>query len=567
MPIQKNTNEETDLIIGNRFPVDNEETFAGDAVNQRMVATNLRQLREQIAETKKIISETMTGQTATSYLESLEAQEKKFQEAADSHDMIAEGLETTANNIAVTKANMNHADDMFHENMGNLKQWGVSTGQVQETMSDERTKLLDEAQENIRRSETELSSFQQEAVSNLNAGNPVGSNTAFRLNEGATSSAIIDSKGAGFTGASTSGTASVGGVLGTGSGAGRNQSTTQKRFNSSDSSTSLSSTTLADRPTSVSSGGFVVPSTITSQTQNNPSTSAAPGGATMMPPGMLGSLGSSLSGQSGVVSSAPAGSTTQNRTGNMSPASSQASTRPETDGRISPEWSDGKNEIVTVAATLWQNLAAMGWETPVAVARVRYENNEQDLVWTTNFGASFVPDTVTTSKAKPIDLSKVSEKIAQRITLLPASVGLDLWLQHTGIEVSDRVVIAPRQDHIAKGFDRVDYTELFQLDEQRLLQEVVLSSDEFAPVKYDNPIARATELASQVDHSLGEALQYAMYAQVSGGTENMPDGTSLSAAGYLKEAVCATLKLKLDSGDKDGYHFLIWQAEQFDNIA
>ena len=38
MPIQKNTNAETDLIIGNLFPQDNEDTFATDAANQRAIA-------------------------------------------------------------------------------------------------------------------------------------------------------------------------------------------------------------------------------------------------------------------------------------------------------------------------------------------------------------------------------------------------------------------------------------------------------------------------------------------------------------------------------------------------
>ena len=564
MPIQKNTNAETDLIIGNLFPQDNEDTFATDATNQRAIATNIRELQEQITQAKKVIAETMSGQTATGYLESLNEQGKNFQTAAENHDMVAEGLEVTANNIAVTKANMNHVDDTFHENMENLKQWGVSTGQVQETMTLERGKLVDEAKDSVRKGETELSSFQQDAVTNLNAGNPVGSHNAFRLNEGASSNALIDAKGAGTAGTAqgaSSGTkagGATGGVLNTQGSAG------QKRFNSSDSSTSLSSTVLADAPSAApSTSGVVVPGSITSS-QNNPSN--APGSTgPVMTPGMTG-LGA-MTGNAGAAGSGAAGSAgTSSRLANN--GSSRIRTQSPKDAQpVSSQWSEAKNESVRIAATLWQNLASMGWEMPVAVAHVRDTQGKESYVWATNFGASFVPDVITTLKAHPLDLRKVDEKVAQRITILPASMALDLWLQHTGIEAADRVVVAPKSDNIAQGFDRIDYSVLFSLSEQDLLLETRASSDKFAPKKYDNPVEKAQRLASKADHSIGEALQYAMYAQISGGAEIMPDGTSLSAAGYLREAIYATLKMKLDAGDEEGYHFLIWQAEQFGAIA
>lgn len=563
MPIQKNTNAETDLIIGNLFPQDNEDTFATDAANQRAIATNIRELQEQITQAKKVIAETMSGQTATGYLESLDEQGKNFQTAAESHDMVAEGLEVTANNIAVTKANMNHVDDTFHENMENLKQWGVSTGQVQETMTLERGKLVDEAKDSIRKGETELSSFQQDAITNLNAGNPVGSHSAFRLNEGASSNALIDAKGAGTAGTVQTSSSSVKaggvarGVLNTQGSAG------QKRFNSSDSSTSLSSTILADVPsTAASTSGVVVPGSITSS-QNNPSN--APGSTgPVMTPGIAG-LGA-MAGNAGGAGAGTTGSAgTPSRLANS--GSSRIRTQTSKDAQpVSSQWSEAKNEAVRIAATLWQNLASMGWEMPVAVAHVR-DKGQESYVWATNFGASFIPDVITTLKAHPLDLRKVDAKVAQRIMMLPASMALDLWLQHTGIEVADRVVIAPKSDTIAQGFDRIDYSVLFSLSEQDLLLETRASSDTFAPKKYDNPIEKAQKLASKADHSIGEALQYAMYAQISGGAEFMPDGTSLSAAGYLREAIYATLKMKLDAGDEEGYHFLIWQAEQFGAIA
>ena len=133
--------------------------------------------------------------------------------------------------------------------------------------------------------------------------------------------------------------------------------------------------------------------------------------------------------------------------------------------------------------------------------------------------------------------------------------------------MGSEMCIRDRSDTIAQGFDRIDYSVLFSLSEQDLLLETRASSDTFAPKKYDNPIEKAQKLASKADHSIGEALQYAMYAQISGGAEFMPDGTSLSATGYLREAIYATLKMKLDAGDEEGYHFLIWQAEQFGAIA
>lgn len=572
MPITRNNNKETDLIIGNHFPTDNEETFAADATNQRNIASNLRELAEQISTARKLISENMSGQTAQQYVHALEDQEKSFATAAENHDTLAEGLEATANNIAVTKANMNSVDDNFHQNMENLQQWGVSSGQVQEQMNAERTKLLDEAQENIRKGETELSSFQQEAVNNLNNGRSVGSYATFKLNDGAVSTPLIDAKGTGFVGTGVS------------SGLSSNRETTNgivsaptsgqakaPRYTSSDSATGLSSVTTLDKATgtssAVSSGGFAVPTSISSQNQASTTGSNAP----VMGAG-VGALGAGLGTATGAGTQSAAGNGARPSTGSSVPTGSTSrnkttNTSSSNETVLSEQWSKTKNELVQVAVTLWQNLAAMGWENPVAVAKIRDESGAEKIVWATNFGAAFIPDRVTTDKATPIDVSLVSDKVRKQLISLPSSFALDLWIQHTGVEVAERVVLARESEKVAPGFDKIDYVNLFTVNESELLNNVDISSDKFTPETFENPISKAKELAQKASFSIGEALQFASFAQRNNSAISSGDNTDLSAAGYMRQAVYDTMRLKLEAGDEEGYDFLIWQALQFDEIA
>ena len=566
MPIERNNNKETDLIIGNHFPTDNEETFAADATNQRHIASNLRDLTEQLSTARKLISESMTGQTAEQYIHTLEAQEKTFTSAAENHDTLAEGLEAAANNIAVTKANMNNVDDNFHQNMESLKEWGVSSGQHQDQMNAERTKLLDEAQESVRKGDTELSSFQQEAVNNLSNGRSVGSYSTFRLNEGATSTPLIDSRGAGFSGAGVaSGLASHNPTsTGTTRSGGQSRAT---RYTSADSSTGLSSTALATSPrssaTNSSTGGFSVPSSITSQNQ---SPTNAPGNAPIMGMPSLGTgmptpgAASQHGGSTLVGASAPAPGTANRR--------KKGSERALTSETIlSEDWSRSKNKLVQVAATLWHNLASMGWENPVAVARIRTKAGVEEIVWSTTFGAAFVPDRLSTNIAKPMDVAAVSDKIRRQLILMPASFALDLWLQHTGVEVAERVVLAMESEKVAPGFDKINYMDLFAVDVNDLLSDAELSSDSFSPEKFDNSISKARSLAEKATFSMGEALQYASFALRDNQSVTSGDNTDLSAAGYMRQAIYDTVRIKLEAGDKEGYDFLIWQASQFDEIA
>lgn len=572
MPITRNNNKETDLIIGNHFPTDNEETFAADATNQRNIASNLRELAEQISTARKLISENMSGQTAQQYIHALENQEKSFTTAAENHDTLAEGLEATANNIAVTKANMNSVDDNFHQNMENLQQWGVSSGQVQEQMNAERTKLLDEAQENIRKGETELSSFQQEAVNNLNNGRSVGSYATFKLNDGAMSTPLIDAKGTGFVGTGVS------------SGLSSNRETTNgivstptsgqakaPRYTSSDSATGLSSVTTLDKATGTSSavpsGGFAVPTSISSQNQASATGSNAP----IMGAG-VGALGAGLGTATGAGTQSTAGNGTRPSTGSSVPTGSTSrnkttNTSSSNETILSEQWSKTKNELVQVAVTLWQNLAAMGWENPVAVAKIRDKAGTEKIVWATNFGAAFIPDRVTTDKASPIDVSLVPDKVRKQLISLPSSFALDLWIQHTGVEVAERVVLARESEKVAPGFDKIDYVNLFTVNESELLNNVDISSDKFTPETFENPISKAKELAQKASFSIGEALQFASFAQRDNSAISSGDNTDLSAAGYMRQAVYDTMRLKLEAGDEEGYDFLIWQALQFDEIA
>lgn len=566
MPITRNNNKETDLIIGNHFPLDNEETFAADATNQRNIANNLRDLAEQLSTARKLISENMTGQTADQYINTLENQEKTFTSAAESHDTLAEGLEATANNIAVTKANMNNVDDDFHRNMESLKEWGVSSGQHQEQMNTERTKLLDEAQENIRKGDTELSSFQQEAVNNLSNGRPVGTYPTFRLNDGATSTPLIDSRGAGFSGTGVASGLATNRATSTGIAGAGNQSRAP-RYTSADSSTGLSSTALTAPPgssTSATPGGFSVPTSITSQNQSSTSTT---GNAPMM--GMPG-VGTGMAAMAGAGTQ----SGTASVTGSSAPVPGTARKQKKETSRattsetiLSEDWSQAKNELVQVAATLWHNLAAMGWENPVAVARIRTKSGSEEIVWATTYGAAFIPDHITTTVAKPMDVTAVSDKVRKQLILMPASFALDLWLQHTGVEVAERVVLAMESEKVAPGFDRINYMDLFSVDVNDLLTDAEASSDAFAPEKLDNAVTKARSLAEKATFSLGEALQYASFALYDNTAITSGDNTDLSAAGYMRQAVYDTMRIKLEAGDTEGYNFLIWQASQFDEIA
>lgn len=571
MPITRNENKETDLIIGNNFPVDNEETFAADAATQRAIAENLRHLTEKVTETEKIVTENMSGQTATQYANTLATQAQTLTTAAETHDTLAHGLETTANNIAVSKANMNSIDDDFHANMDHLQQWGKESGEYQEHMNEERTKLVDEAQENIRKTETTLSSFQSEAASTLSSGKPLGTYDAFKLREGATSTPLIDSKGAGYSAPSNTPAA---GVLSQQRAAYATANTTPARY-TSPRGTTLSSTA----PTVASSGraskGFEVPAGLSAAKpvgqQSAAGSSSAASSTTAVTPAMGGMMGGALASMAGAARGggaglAPGASSTPGATGTGTGTRGASTNRGEgrghREGKISPDWSEKKREVLLVAVTLWQNLAACGWDNPVAVARVRDDQGAESFVWATNFAAAFVPDRVTVENASPIDVSRVDVDVARKLVRLPASMALHTWLQHTGVEVSDRVVIAPKSDRVAPGFDRVDFSELFSISEDEFMTQANYSSDVFVRGEVANPRSEAERLAAKATNSLGEALQYATYAQASDGETVMADGSSLSQVDYVLQAVYATLKLKLDAGDEEGYAYLVWQAEQ-----
>ena len=79
MPIQRNNNKETDLVIGHNFPTDNEETFASDATYHRQFATNMRDLDSQMEHVQQQVAERMSGQTATAYQDKLTQHRTKVQ--------------------------------------------------------------------------------------------------------------------------------------------------------------------------------------------------------------------------------------------------------------------------------------------------------------------------------------------------------------------------------------------------------------------------------------------------------------------------------------------------------
>ena len=67
MPISINTNPETELIIGDRFPQLNEDDYAADASSQSRAGFKLRGLTGEISDKQPRIYESFQGDAPVSY--------------------------------------------------------------------------------------------------------------------------------------------------------------------------------------------------------------------------------------------------------------------------------------------------------------------------------------------------------------------------------------------------------------------------------------------------------------------------------------------------------------------
>ena len=103
-------------------------------------------------------------------------------------------------------------------------------------------------------------------------------------------------------------------------------------------------------------------------------------------------------------------------------------------------WTDAEINMMRVALTIYKDLMDFGWETGVALARVK-ENDTVSLVWATDLGAAFIPDTVHTTLARPIDLSAVDGFTRDMMCFRPASETLDMYLASVNASVAEKVVV------------------------------------------------------------------------------------------------------------------------------
>lgn len=572
MPIQRNNNKETDLVIGHNFPTDNEETFASDATYHRQFATNMRDLDSQMEHVQQQVAERMSGQTATAYQDKLTQHRTKVQNAADEHDNIAAGLEATAANIATSKSNMNHIDDQFHTNMDDLQAWGVDNRQPQEEMNNKRTELVDQAHSQIKSTSTELSSVQNQVAGDLAQGKTINTaNVSLPLSEGAKSTDIISNKGAGFTPLASSQASTA--TSSTGTGNYTSLGTTKpgaQRFNSAGLGTSVSSAGSAtlDRTTpSAGMAGGAIPMGLAGATgagsqANNNSTSQ--GGVV---PGMAGPAAGTATAGGGAASAAATGT-------NPRRAGSGASTGAQFNRDNVPEeystWTDAEINMMRVALTIYKDLMDFGWETGVALARVK-ENDTVSLVWATDLGAAFIPDTVHTTLARPIDLSAVDGFTRDMMCFRPASETLDMYLASVNASVAEKVVVGSIGGAVS-GYRIVDNVRVAQLLEQGAQAENG-SADSASLLPSIAGQGDASDDAQRIitkytDHTLEAALTFARFA-ATGATrskyKDMPDGTDLSAGSYCLQAIARLLEDRAESGA--GVNNLVWQAELFERVA
>ena len=568
MPIQRNNNKETDLVIGHNFPTDNEETFASDATYHRQFATNMRDLDSQMEHVQQQVAERMSGQTATAYQDKLNQHRTKVQNAADEHDNIAAGLEATAANIATSKSNMNHIDDQFHTNMDDLQAWGVDNRQPQEEMNNKRTELVDQAHSQIKSTSTELSSVQNQVAGDLAQGKTINTtNVSLPLSEGAKSTDIIANKGAGFTPLASSQTSTA-----TSSTTGNYTSLGAKpgaqRFNSTGLGTSVSSAGSAtlDRTTpGAGMTGGAIPMGLAgatgagSQAHNN---STAQGGVV---PGMAGAATGTTTGGAATAATG----TNPRRAGAGTKSTGTHFNRDNVPEEYST-WTDAEINMMRVALTIYKDLMDFGWETGVALARVK-ENDTVSLVWATDLGAAFIPDTVHTTLARPIDLSAVDGFTRDMMCFRPASETLDMYLASVNASVAEKVVVGSIGGAVS-GYRIVDNVRVAQLLEQGAQAENG-SADSASLLPSIAGQGDASDDAQRIitkytDHTLEASLTFARFA-ATGATrskyKDMPDGTDLSAGSYCLQAIARLLEDRAESGA--GVNNLVWQAELFERVA
>lgn len=571
MPIQRNNNKETDLVIGHNFPTDNEETFASDATYHRQFATNMRDLDSQMEHVQQQVAERMSGQTATAYQDKLTQHRTKVQNAADEHDNIAAGLEATAANIATSKSNMNHIDDQFHTNMDDLQAWGVDNRQPQEEMNNKRTELVDQAHSQIKSTSTELSSVQNQVAGDLAQGKTINTaNVSLPLSEGAKSTDIISNKGAGFTPLASSQASTA--TSSTGTGNYTSLGTTKpgaQRFNSAGLGTSVSSAGSAtlDRTTpSAGMTGGAIPMGLAgaagagSQANNN---STAQGGVV---PGMAGAATGTTTG--GAAATAATG-TNPRRAGAGTKSTGTHFNRDNVPEEYST-WTDAEINMMRVALTIYKDLMDFGWETGVALARVK-ENDTVSLVWATDLGAAFIPDTVHTTLARPIDLSAVDGFTRDMMCFRPASETLDMYLASVNASVAEKVVVGSIGGAVS-GYRIVDNVRVAQLLEQGAQAEngSVDSASLLPSIAGQGDASDDAQriITKYTDHTLEAALTFARFA-ATGATrskyKDMPDGTDLSAGSYCLQAIARLLEDRAESGA--GVNNLVWQAELFERVA
>lgn len=570
MPIQRNNNKETDLVIGHNFPTDNEETFASDATYHRQFATNMRDLDSQMEHVQQQVAERMSGQTATAYQDKLTQHRTKVQNAADEHDNIAAGLEATAANIATSKSNMNHIDDQFHTNMDDLKTWGMDNRQPQEEMNNKRTELVDQAHSQIKSTSTELSSVQNQVAGDLAQGKTINTtNVSLPLSEGAKSTDIIANKGAGFTPLASSQTSTATSSTTTGNYTSLGAKPGAQRFNSTGLGTSVSSAGSAtlDRTTpGAGMTGGAIPMGLAgatgagSQAHNN---STAQGGVV---PGMAGAATGTTTG--GAAATAATG-TNPRRAGAGTKSTGTHFNRDNVPEEYST-WTDAEINMMRVALTIYKDLMDFGWETGVALARVK-ENDTVSLVWATDLGAAFIPDTVHTTLARPIDLSAVDGFTRDMMCFRPASETLDMYLASVNAAVAEKVVVGSIGGAVS-GYRIVDNVRVAQLLEQGAQAEngSVDSASLLPSIAGQGDASDDAQriITKYTDHTLEAALTFARFA-ATGATrskyKDMPDGTDLSAGSYCLQAIARLLEDRAESGA--GVNNLVWQAELFERVA
>lgn len=557
MPISINTNPETELIIGDRFPQLNEDDYAADASSQSRAGFKLRGLTGEISDKQPRIYESFQGDAPDAFMNRLQDTKQKLNNAADRHMNLAQGLKNTATNIAVTKANMNAADSNYHENRDKLFEWAKAQGLNQQELNAEKQKLMSQAQEDVERYHSDFVRIKDDTDANMKNNKPISENNVLSAASGVKftdpnekfDSSDSKTTTSSYTPASTSSTSST---------------TSQSAVPSYGTTTLSSAHTAATGTSSFAPTGGFIPS---AQRPGSPSHQANQPGMPMMPGGVP------VAG-AGVTSAAGTGTGSARQLGSFGAAyrpvrkrASVVPTKVDVSKHV-PENSENTSidkQVIEQAVIIWRDLMDSRWDTGVAVAAIQIDDDNVHLFYATDLFVSLVPTNLH-GYADPIDTWDIAEGLLQRASLARSWDALTMIAKAT-----DKEIVSMAYVGFAKApCTKLDLQEAFAASENASIETMSSRSPhDFVPSDYT--VESTTDFLAGVstDKTITSELAKALMARTNfekGFTDVMPDGTSYSYSQYLQNALKIRAAKDIEDGVSTNTDYYMWQSKLIDEV-